>query len=73
MLPFEYEQLERPDDSISVYHNVTMLKRIGSIKRGEYFSKVKYNVDKELIEFFFLDEITHIFYLEIDFVELETA
>lgn len=73
MPPFEYERLERPDDSICVYHNVTMLESVGSINKGDYFTKAKFNVDRKLIEFYFLDKVTHAFYIEIDFVELEQA
>ncbi len=71
MLPFEYETIERPDEAVCIYHNVTMLKALESIDKGEYFTKVKYNVDKKLIEFFFFDNIVHVFHIEINFMELE--
>ena len=67
MIPFDYEQVERPDESTLIYHNVTALKRIGPIKKGEYFSKVKHNVDTNLVEFFFLDKLICVFYLEDEF------
>lgn len=73
MLPFDFERLERPDDNICIFHNVTMLKWFQGVKKGEYFTKVKFNVDQKLIEFFSFDKILFAFYLELDFMELETT
>lgn len=70
MMPFDYERIERPDDSICIYHNVTILKWTNGLKKEDFFTKAKYNIDKELIQFYIFDRIVCSFYLE---TELEMA
>lgn len=55
-MAFEHERFEN-----GAYHNVTMLKSFGSVRRHAFFTRVEYC--NGLLSFYYLDDLQHAFYL----------
>lgn len=70
MFPFEYESLERPDEAICIFHNCDIVKSFGPVKKNQYYSKIKYNVDTTLMLFYMHDNLVTSVFVELEMEEM---